>query len=149
MVAPVASQSRQLPETPPLSSRDEGACARELALGYLQYACASWRGEPIAPIFATRLGAYWQPELAGEPVGVPDAFSPHGGGGRGIAWYHRGDEVYGYVLGTAGGFRVPDAVIPRLARCIAANREAASPSCGSPIPRAHHLSGLWICLATG
>jgi hypothetical protein len=119
-----------------------------MALGYLHYACASWRGEPIAPTFATRLGAYWQPELTGEPAGAPDAFSPHGAGGRGIAWYHRGDEVFGYVHGAAGGFRVPDAAIPRLVRCISTRRDAAAPR-ESDTPRQRDLPGMWICLATG
>lgn len=150
MVAQVAPTSQQRPEPIPAPSQDEGARAREMALGYLHYASASWRGEPIAPIFATRLAAYWQPELAGEPARVPDAFSPHGGGGRGIAWYHRDDEVYGYVPGVVGGFRVPDAVIPRLVRCISTQRDASSsPSRGSGNPRQRDLPGSWICLATG
>ena len=91
------------------------ACA--LALGYLRWASACWRGDRLAPVFATRLGAYWCPALPPKPAGRADAISPHGGGGRGIHWYHTDEEVLGYVPGAAGGYQVPIAVIPQLVRC--------------------------------
>jgi hypothetical protein len=91
--------------------------ALELALGYLRYASADWRGDPAAPIFGVRLGAYWRPELPQAPPTTPDAISPHGAAGRGIRWYQCGDEVIGYVPGTHCGFEVPAAAIHRLVRC--------------------------------
>lgn len=93
-----------------------GNDARALAEGYLRYACASWRGDPGAPIFGARLGAYWQPRLAATPAGTPHAFSPHGAGGRGIAWSQLGDEVVGSIAGCPGGYVVPVAAIPGLLR---------------------------------
>jgi hypothetical protein len=94
-----------------------GELAHELALGYLRYASACWRGDPTAPVFGVRLGAYWRPELPQAPLTTPDAISPHGAAGRGIRWYQRGDEVIGYVPGVRGGYDVPAAAIHRLARC--------------------------------
>jgi hypothetical protein len=97
----------------PATAKD--SCA--LALSYLRWASACWRGDTLAPAFATRLGAYWRPVLPPIPAGRADAISPHGGGGRGIHWYHTGEDVLGYVPGAAGGYRVPIAAIPQLARC--------------------------------
>ena len=94
---------------------EKDACA--LALSYLRWASACWRGDTLAPVFATQLAAYWCPELPPIPAGQIDAVSPHGGGGRGIHWYHTDEEVLGYVLGTAGGYQVPVAAIPQLVRC--------------------------------
>jgi hypothetical protein len=99
------------------SGRAPGAEARALALGYLRYTSASWRGDDRASIFPLRLGAYWQPELPPAPAATPDAVSPHGGGGRGIQWYETGGEVLGYVTGGHGGYRIPAEAVPRLARC--------------------------------
>ena len=94
---------------------ERDACA--LALSYLRWASACWRGDTLAPVFATRLGAYWRPALPPLPAGRADAISPHGGGGRGIHWYHTEEEVLGYVPGAAGGYQVPVAAIPQLVRC--------------------------------
>jgi hypothetical protein len=94
-----------------------GAEARDLALGFLRYASAFWRGDACASVFPLRLGAYWHPELPPAPAATPDAVSPHGGGGRGILWYETGDEVLGYVPGGHGGYRVPAAAVPRLVHC--------------------------------
>src|SRR5215204_4911560 len=63
-----------------------GTAAHALARAYLQYASACWRGESLTSVFASRLGAFWRPELPSAPVAAPDAVSPHGGGGRGIGW---------------------------------------------------------------
>jgi hypothetical protein len=97
----------------PVTEKD--ACA--LALSYLRWVSACWRGDTLAPVFATQLGAYWCPALPPMPTGRADAISPHGGGGRGIHWYHTDEEVLGYVPGTAGGYQVPVAAIPQLVRC--------------------------------
>src|SRR5215204_6317256 len=75
------------------------------------------RSSDLAPVFATQLGAYWRPALPALPTGQADAISPHGGGGRGIYWYHTEKEVLGYVPGATGGYQVPVAAIPQLVRC--------------------------------
>jgi hypothetical protein len=95
-----------------------GEAARALALGFLRYASACWRGEEAARHFATRLGAYWRPQMPPMPTTPADDFSPHGAGGRGIAWYQTGDEVRGYIPGRGCGYRVPVDAIQRLARCV-------------------------------
>jgi hypothetical protein len=95
-----------------------GESASALAGACLDWASACWRGEQRAPLFATRLGAYWQPELPPQPIGTPDAMSLHGGGGRGIQWYETGEEIRGYVPGVCGGYRVPIAALPELVGCI-------------------------------
>jgi hypothetical protein len=94
-----------------------GKDAYALALSYLRWASACWRGDTLAPVFATRLEAYWRPALPTRPAGQADAISPHGGGGRGIQWYHTDEEVLGYVPGAAGGYQVPVAAVPQLVRC--------------------------------
>jgi hypothetical protein len=111
----VAERPITLTAVPRQPATEKDACA--LALSYLRWASACWKGETLAPVFATRLGAYWCPELPPMPVDRADAISPHGGGGRSIHWYHTDDEVLGYVPGAAGGYRVPVAAIPQLVRC--------------------------------
>ena len=93
---------------------EKDACA--LALSYLRWASACWRGDTLAPVFATQLGAYWRPALPAMPAGQADAISPHGAGGRGIHWYNTDEEVLGYVPGAAGGYQVPTPAIPQLVR---------------------------------
>jgi hypothetical protein len=97
----------------PVTEKD--ACA--LALSYLRWASACWRGDSLAPVFPAQLGAYWHPALPPMPAGRADAISPHGGGGRGIHWYHTENEVLGYVPGASGGYQVPVSAIPQLIRC--------------------------------
>jgi len=111
----VAERPITITEVPlgPVTEKD--ACA--LALSYLRWASACWRGDTLAPVFATQLGAYWRPALPALPTGQADAISPHGGGGRGIYWYHTEKEVLGYVPGATGGYQVPVAAIPQLVRC--------------------------------
>ena len=111
----VAERPITITSAPCRPATEKDACA--LALSYLRWASACWRGDRLAPVFATQLGAYWDPELPPMPMGRPDAVSPHGGGGRSIHWYHRDEEVLGYVPGVAGGYQVPVAAIPRLVRC--------------------------------
>jgi hypothetical protein len=98
----------------------DSAAARTLALAFLRYISACWRGEAGASKFATRLGAYWRGELPVLPRRAPDAFSPHGAAGRGIAWYVTADAVLGYVPGRDSGYRVPIGAVPGLAECVAA-----------------------------
>jgi hypothetical protein len=111
----VAERPVTMVEVPFQPATEKDACA--LALSYLRWASACWRGDTLAPVFATRLGAYWCPELPPMPMGQPDAISPHGGGGRGLHWYHTDEEILGYVPGAAGGYQVPVAAIPQLVRC--------------------------------
>src|SRR3954453_16349449 len=49
-----------------------GPVARAMALAYLQYASACWRGDRLASVFATRLGAFWRPEMPPAPAAAPD-----------------------------------------------------------------------------
>ena len=102
-----------LPHAAPLA----GLAARTLALGYLRYASARWRGDACASAFPLRLSAFWRSELPRVPMMAPDAISPHGGAGLGIAWYQTGNDVLGFVPGSRGGFQVPVSAIPRLVRC--------------------------------
>jgi hypothetical protein len=111
----VAERPITMVEVPCQPATEKDACA--LALSYLRWASACWRGESLAPVFATQLETYWRPALPPMPAGRADAISPHGGGGRGIHWYHTNEEVLGYVPGSAGGYRVPVAAIPQLVRC--------------------------------
>ena len=111
----VAERPIAMTEVPRRPATDKDACA--LALSYLRWASACWRGDRLAPVFATQLAAYWRPEMPPIPAGQADAISPHGGGGRGIHWYHTDEEVLGCVPGAAGGYRVPVSAISQLVRC--------------------------------
>jgi hypothetical protein len=111
----VAERPPTMTEVPRGPVTEKDACA--LALSYLRWASACWRGDTLAAVFATQLGAYWRSALPPIPAGRADAISPHGGGGRGIHWYHTDEEVLGYVPGAAGGYQVPVAAIPQLVRC--------------------------------
>src|SRR5215203_730235 len=55
----VAERPITITEVPlgPVTEKD--ACA--LALSYLRWSSACWRGDTLAPVFATQLGAYWRP----------------------------------------------------------------------------------------
>jgi hypothetical protein len=111
----VAERPVTISAVPRQPATEKDACA--LALSHLRWASACWRGESLAPVFATQLGARWRPALPPMPAGRADAISPHGGGGRSIHWYHTDDEVLGYIPGATGGYRVPVAAIPQLVRC--------------------------------
>jgi hypothetical protein len=111
----IAERPVTMTEVPRQRATDRDACA--LALSYLRWASACWRGDTLAPVFATQLGACWRPTLPPKPLGQADVISPHGGGGRGIHWYHTDKEVLGYVPGATGGYQVPVASIPQLVRC--------------------------------
>ncbi|MCC2628928.1 MAG: hypothetical protein K0S14_2578 [Thermomicrobiales bacterium] len=111
----VAERPIIITAVPRQPATEKDACA--LALSYLRWASACWKGDTLAPVFPTLLEAYWRPELPPMSAGRADAISPHGAGGRSIHWYHTGDEVLGYIPGAAGGYRVPVAAIPQLVRC--------------------------------
>ena len=120
MIASMGQHRIVFPPTP--RTEATAADARALAEGYSCYASGCWRGDQRAPAFGKRLSAYWKPELPPMPAAGPDAFSPHGGGGRGIYWFHQAGEVLGHVPGEAGGFEVPVAAIGDLVRCAALAR---------------------------
>ena len=99
------------------SSRPTGQDACDLAMAYLLYESACWRGQP-ARVFALRLGSYWRSELPPVPKTEPDAYSPHGAGGRGIRWFEKSGEVLGYITGCRCGYRIPVSSIAGLARTV-------------------------------
>ena len=78
----VAERPIAMTAVPRRPATGKDACA--LALSYLRWASACWRGDTLAPVFATQLEACWRPTLPPKPAGRADAISPHGGGGRGI-----------------------------------------------------------------
>lgn len=102
-----------------------GEAAQALALAYLRYASACWRGEESAQRFATRLAASWRPQLPQRPSTPPHAYSPHGAGGRGITWYQRGDDVLGYIPACVAGYQVPIRAIQRLLDEVSGGAQAA------------------------
>ena len=122
----IAERPLTLTEVPHRPVTEKDACA--LALSYLRWASACWRGDSLAAVFATQLEACWSSALPPKPADRPDAISPHGGGGRGIHWYHTDKEVLGYVLGAAGGYQVPVAAIPQLVRCTHTRRRTTQGS---------------------
>ncbi len=87
--------------------RARGLAARSLALIYLRAVSACWRGDPWGREEMCPLDRYWMPDLPPVPRALPDAESPHGAGGRGIRWYESGRDIFGYVPGVRGGYRVP------------------------------------------
>jgi hypothetical protein len=122
-IAAPASEPRFRAAPQPIASA-AGGSAEDLALAYLRYVSACWRGE-TSSLFARLLDVCWSEAMPAALAKDPDAFSPHGGGGRGIAWYQGCGEVLGYVPGKRGGYRVPTRTIPRLlASAPAAPQEA-------------------------
>jgi hypothetical protein len=121
-----------------------GDAARDLALGFLRYASACWRGEDAAAAFTAGLASFWRHAMPPTPASPPDAVSPHGGGGRGICWYQRGGVVLGYVPGARGGYVVPAAAVARLSRCVPAvpcapERRGQQRGTGRDALASHHL----------
>lgn len=100
---------------PPITS--VGQEARDMALACLRYESACWRGES-AHEFAMRVGSYWRPELPPAPTSEPDAYSPHGGGGRGISWFEQSGEIRGYITGRRSGYRIPVTAVAGLVRSV-------------------------------
>ncbi|MFN8665318.1 MAG: hypothetical protein U0075_25785 [Thermomicrobiales bacterium] len=81
--------------------------AAALARAYLDYVSGVWLGEADATSFGERLATCWGFDLPPEPARAADAFSPHGGGGRGIRWYECGHDVLGYIPDCTSGYRIP------------------------------------------
>lgn len=111
------------------TSTISGSGAGVLARAYLAYISGYWRGDASVATFGARLAAFSSAGLPAEPSRQPDAFSPHGAGGRGIRWYACGDEVCGYTPGCATGYRVPMTCIAELAQAvgISPGQTAATP----------------------
>ena len=86
--------------------------AHELAIDCLRHASALWRGDAIDEAFGRWLSGYWCRALPPEPARSPDAVSPHCAGAHGIRWYESRDEVWGYVPGVSGGYRIPRTAAP-------------------------------------
>jgi hypothetical protein len=117
----IAANDRPMVPVPDAEERvPEAQDARDLALGYLRYASACWRGDAVTAPFATALSAFWRGDMPPAPESRPVAVSPHGGGGRGIRWHQRNGQILGYVPGASGGYAVPVAAVPRLLRCVPA-----------------------------
>jgi hypothetical protein len=85
--------------------------ARDLARACDRHFAACWRGEADWAAFAAWLDAYRRPGVAAPP-GPPAAVSPHGGGGRGIAWYDAPGAILGTMAGVGWGYRVPRGAAP-------------------------------------
>jgi hypothetical protein len=84
-----------------------GCTARELARQYLRAVSDVWLGQDDPQRFENWLAGYWKPALPPRLPRIPDAISPHGGGGRGIDWYETGTTIVGYVRGVMGGYSIP------------------------------------------
>jgi hypothetical protein len=93
--------------------------AEALAHAYLDYVCECWCGDNGATQFEKRLATFLDPDLPPEPADPADAYSPHGAGGAGIQWFECGDEILGYVPGSAVGYRIP---VHRIAELVHAAR---------------------------
>jgi hypothetical protein len=115
MIASVACQIATVRHMPPMTA--VGQEARDMALACLRYESACWRGES-AHEFAMRLGSYWRPELPPAPTTEQAAYSPHGGGGRGISWFEKSGEILGYIAGRRSGYRIPATAVAALVRCV-------------------------------
>ena len=88
--------------------------AQALARAYLDYVSGCWRGDAEMPGMGAHLATFFGADMPEEPARAADAYSPHGAGGQGIRWYDCGNTVYGFVAGSAGGYRVPLAWVGEL-----------------------------------
>ena len=86
-----------------------GQIARQVSKCYLGSVSACWRGTATdgSTSFQQLLMRYWTADMPPCPLRLPDAISPHGGGGRGIHWYETPTALVGHVAGAAVGFVVP------------------------------------------
>jgi hypothetical protein len=96
------------------TDESSGGPARALAHAYQQAIGAYWRGESELELLDRLLSETQILRAPSMPPWAPDAFSPHGAGGRGISWYAIDGEVLGYVPGLSGSYRVPLSAIPPL-----------------------------------
>jgi hypothetical protein len=86
----------------------KGSIAREVAKRYLDMITSYWRGNQRSLTFESLLADYRVSELPRSPSrNVDDAYSPHGGGGRGIHWHETPFELIGHITGTPCGYVVP------------------------------------------
>jgi hypothetical protein len=106
----------------------------QIARSYDRYLAALWRGENVGS-FGAWLSAHWSPVEGPEPVGPPAAFSPHGGGGRGIRWYQTPTSVVGYVSGFPHGcYRIPATDSPPAIASAGEPAPLQSPRTEVPVP---------------
>jgi hypothetical protein len=84
--------------------------ATAIARRYDAFVAGYWRGEAVDQAFLSWLTGWWRPGPVGELNATePHALSPHGGAGRGIAWFENDLVILGVVRGAGGGCYV----IPR------------------------------------
>ena len=111
----VAERPITITEVPRRPATEKDACA--LALSYLRWASACWRGDTLAPVFATQLGACWRPELPPMPAGPRRCHQPARWGWTRHPLVSHGRRGSRICPGAAGGYQVPVAAIPQLVRC--------------------------------
>lgn len=108
--------------TPRCSARGAEALARAYLVDISRY----WRGDADTTKFGALLAGWGGVGLPAAPARPPDAYSPHGAGGRGIRWYACGAEVVGYIPGSMIGYRIPQTCIPGLLRAVGIDVEPAA-----------------------
>jgi hypothetical protein len=68
---------------------------------------AYWLGNDTGLSLETWLAHHRTSALPPRPRRSDDAFSPHGGGGRGIHWFEANQTVFGYIDGWDFGYAIP------------------------------------------
>jgi nitroimidazol reductase NimA-like FMN-containing flavoprotein (pyridoxamine 5'-phosphate oxidase superfamily) len=113
MVAAVypAPPAARVPLIPPLPTAPRLRRARDLARACDRHFAACWRGEADWAAFGNWLDEYRCSEVI-IPPGPPAAVSPHGAGGRGLAWYDVPGAILGSAVGVDWGYRVPLGAVP-------------------------------------
>ena len=93
-----------------------GRIAQQIARCYLEAVCDCWRdGETErSRAFHLRLTRFRTAAMPLRPLRPSDAVSPHGGGGRGIAWYELPDAAVGYIAGVPEGYVIPLSLVADL-----------------------------------
>lgn len=98
-----ATGGRDAGGPPPLVIRT----AHDAALGYDHCIESYWRGESDGCAFCEAFADYWRPVV--ERVdGPPQAVSPLGAGGRGLAWRAAKGVIVGIVQGGTAGYQIPE-----------------------------------------
>ncbi|HEY8448517.1 MAG TPA: hypothetical protein VIL01_15555 [Thermomicrobiales bacterium] len=85
--------------------------ASDLALAYDTALNAAWRGEDAPAAFFVWLSAHRCTTIQ-RPAGPPDAVSPLGAGGRGIAWYDVPGAIVGIIPGLPWCYLIPIGAVP-------------------------------------